>query len=150
MYYCSGGCQTKDWLSHKKDCQAVQAHKMLFRAGELLQNAFSATRADAFDLCITKIETFSDGTLHFRDTREPQSSRMGAPLLDSFDVDPKIKQAILSLNADADVFHSMTFELGQGSLGGEARERCLRCLSLLISGKRSRCECRKAHSAYLQ
>lgn len=135
MYYCSEGCQTKDWPSHKKDCQAVQAHKKLFRAGELLQYAFLATRADAFDLYITRIETFSDDTLHFWDAREPQTSRMGAPLLDNFDVDPKIKQAILSMNANADVL-SMTFELGQSSFGGEARERCLRCLSLLTSGQK--------------
>lgn len=125
-FYCSKDCQTKGWPSHKKDCQAVQARKKLFRAGELLQEAFFATRAEAFDLKDAKVEKFSDGTLHIFDAPKLASSPTIGPISDKFGFDTKTKQAILSWNAGNDVFHSMILELGRKAFKGKARDRYLR------------------------
>jgi hypothetical protein len=46
-FYCGTACQQSEWTSHKKLCKLTQAQTKLFRAGEILQEAFLATREEA-------------------------------------------------------------------------------------------------------
>lgn len=59
--YCGKTCQTNNWTMHKKACQAAQGRKKLFRAAEIIQEAFFALRAEVFDLNVTKVERDKGG-----------------------------------------------------------------------------------------
>ena len=62
--YCSKHCQKADWQSHKKHCQSIQARKKLFRAGDLLRDAYLAIRVETFEQSLSKVERGEDGKIH--------------------------------------------------------------------------------------
>ena len=54
--YCSDACQQSAWKNHKQSCKKFSARKQIYRAGELVQDAFLGYREKAFDLKIIKVE----------------------------------------------------------------------------------------------
>lgn len=119
--YCSTDCQFSDWSSHKKSCRDAQPSIKLFRAGQLFQECFLATRAEAFDLCITRVDRAQDGNLHFFDT--PAEKVRSFPLGLTNDV--VTKNAVLSWGAGRDVFAGLMFELSKQALKGTSFLGCM-------------------------
>lgn len=115
-YYCGRVCQIADQPSHKTLCQAAQAQTMLFRAGDLLQQSFLQTRAEAFDLCVTRVERFRDGAVHFFD--EPAEGVCPLSPAATNGIDKFMKNAVLSYGAARDVFSGLMFELGERAFKG--------------------------------
>jgi hypothetical protein len=112
--YCGTDCQTSDWRSHQKSCRDAQPSIKLFRAGQLLQECFLATRAESFDLCVTRVERAQDGTIHFFD----MPSEKIRPISLGLTNDAVTKNAVLSWGAGRDVFAGLTFELSKKALKG--------------------------------
>jgi hypothetical protein len=54
--YCLAACQKLDWKAHKTACKQLKVRKQLYRAGELVRDAFLAYREQAFDLNVVKVE----------------------------------------------------------------------------------------------
>jgi hypothetical protein len=115
--YCSRSCQSKDWSSHKKACQAAQGRKKLFRAAELIQETFYAVRAESFDLNITKVERDQDGKLHiFERPSKGFANVKHAAAWAEGDIDTK--RAVLSSRAGGEAFSTVLYQLGvQGFKG---------------------------------
>lgn len=116
--YCGKDCQTADWNSHKASCQAVQAKVKLFRAGALLQQAFLATRAEAFDLSIAKIEQAQDGSIHFFDSPSQVGIR---PFSSTLTTNSCVKNAVLSYGAGGDTFAGSMYELCKKAFSGQGQ-----------------------------
>jgi len=112
--YCGNDCQTADWPSHRTSCRAAQPTIKLFRTGQLLQECFLATRAEAFDLCVTSVERAQDGTIHFFDKPAERVCPISLVLTN----DVVMKDAVLSWGAGRDVFAGLTFELIKQALKG--------------------------------
>jgi hypothetical protein len=121
--YCGTDCQNSDWASHKSSCRAAQPSIKLFRTGQLLQECFLATRAEVFDLCITRVERAQDGTIHFFD--KPAESVRSISLALTNDV--VMKNAVLSWGAGRDVFAGSMFELSKQALKGTPQFLMLGC-----------------------
>ena len=113
--YCGKECQIADWQLHKKFCQAIQAKSKLFRASQLLQECFFATRAEAFDLSIKSVEVASNGTIHIFEgvppTRVLQLSLNPAHSVET-------RNAVLSFRAGRDVFSGLMLDLGRQAFKG--------------------------------
>lgn len=86
----------------------------LFRTGQLLQECFLATRAEAFDLCVTRVERAEDGTIHFFDKPAERICPFSLGLTNNV----VVKNAVLSWGAGGDVFAGLTFELSKQALKG--------------------------------
>jgi hypothetical protein len=123
--YCGQACQRRNWASHKEHCKLAQAQTKLFRAGEILQEAFLATRAEAFDFPIARVERQADGDIHVFDSTEPSSHNKVMPLSITLSDDPKIKQAVLSYCAGGDTLSDMMTELGCEVLKGMSARRSI-------------------------
>ncbi|TGO16259.1 hypothetical protein BTUL_0030g00450 [Botrytis tulipae] len=70
IYYCSEKCQAEHWKLHKSACKAHQTKKLLYRAGEALQEIFYAFRQEMFNNKIAKVE-HKDGKLYLVEGRYP-------------------------------------------------------------------------------
>lgn len=118
--YCGKECQIADWQLHKKSCQAIQAKSKLFRASQLLQECFFATRAEAFDLSITSVEVASNGTIHIFEgippTRVLQLSLNSAHFVET-------RNTVLSFRFGRDVFSGLMLDLGR---------QAFKCVSLVL------------------
>ena len=131
-FYCGVACQHIDWASHKKLCKLTQAHIKLFRAGELLQEVFLATREEAFEGSVSRVERWEeDGRLHVfgRPAREALSEVQAAPFLTALpDGGPEVKHAVLSLGGGGDALSGMMYQLAKELLKGKSSsqpmERC--------------------------
>jgi hypothetical protein len=119
-------CQESHWDSHKSSCRAAQPSIKLFRTGQLLQECFLAARAEAFDLCITRVERAQDGTIHFFDT----PAERVRPISPALTNDVVVKNAVLSWGAGRDLFAGSMFELTKQALKGTSK-------SLMIGRKRN-------------
>ena len=115
--YCSKTCQEDDWKSHKKLCHLAQAQTKLFRTGETLQEIFLATRAEAFDLLLARVECSGDDIVHIYQATETPLPRI-RPLSVNLPADRKVKHAVLSYRAGTDALSGMMFQLGQELLKG--------------------------------
>ena len=120
-FYCGKKCQTDHWPLHKIACLAAQEKKVvtqrLFRAGELMKEAFLATRAEAFDLAIGEAGETLDGKIVIVNC--PRGPHLYGPITDHLDAPlPHIKTAVLSYLAGGDVFIGMLFELGSQAFEG--------------------------------
>lgn len=118
-FYCSKECLKQDWSSHKDACHAAQlekvATKKLFRAGELLQEAFLATRAQVFDISIEKVQKLHEsGRMIIFDGPSSDPGQI------SFSEDPEDRAALLSFNAGGDVFRRMMHEFGSKAFEGKS------------------------------
>lgn len=113
--YCGKACQAAHWQSHKGFCQAIQAKSKLFRASRLLQECFFATRAEAFDLIITRVEIASDGTVHiFEGTSPTKVLQLSLAPTHSAET----RNTVLSFRAGRDVFCGLMLELGRQAFKG--------------------------------
>lgn len=54
--YCSETCQLSAWKNHRYICKQLATRKQLYRAGQIVQDAFLAYREKTFDLRITRVE----------------------------------------------------------------------------------------------
>lgn len=118
-YYCNGVCQKNDWASHSAACKAAQlekvATKKLFRAGELLQEAFLATRAHTFDITIAELTKFKCGKFLIREGPKADLS----PSTINIHGDPQATAVILSCCAGGDVLAGMMYQLGKKAFQGK-------------------------------
>lgn len=114
--YCGEDCQKADWPSHQQSCQAVQAKIKLFRAGQILQECFLATRAAASDVCASRVEREGDGTIHFYNQRADRVR----PLLLDLAKTIEMRNAVLSYGASGEVFAGLMFELGKRAFRGKS------------------------------
>ncbi|TVY73477.1 hypothetical protein LSUE1_G007415 [Lachnellula suecica] len=88
-YYCSTQCQKDDWLTHKAVCKTLKTRKMLFRAGELLQEIFYVYREQVFDKVFVKVEK-RDGKMLLHQGEYPPLSKMSNALDLLFPFDPSV------------------------------------------------------------
>jgi len=103
--YCSKNCLQTDRPNHKSYCQARQK---LFRGAGLLQEVFYAYRELAFDLDFANVDAVN-GKLHVRDAVYPKDRSTGPLFTFPGDLipDPKLKAALLTLNACSDPLQYM-------------------------------------------
>ncbi|KAM0724008.1 hypothetical protein Q7P37_000999 [Cladosporium fusiforme] len=121
-YYCNRDCQIKGRPSHKFDCRAAKASKSdikkLFRVGQLLQEAFLATRAETFDLSVLSVidSDIEDNKLIFYTPKQQVLQRPGVSVIPGrfalFDYSED-NNSVLSYRAGADVFVGMVYRLGR-------------------------------------
>jgi hypothetical protein len=122
--YCSKNCQKADWDSHKTHCQSIQSQKKLFRAGDLLRDAYLATRVETFDLSLSKVELAEDGKIHVF------SNITGivkpGPFPSALAATDEIMQAVLSYaHGDSAIINSIVKHLIPQALKGESRLQAL-------------------------
>lgn len=127
-FYCSKACQAQHWLSHKDACHAAQlekvATKKLFRAGKLLQDAFLATRSEAFDLSISKIVKAYSGRndpmllVYCVPKRQLPEVVLYGPA--KIPTHPEYTSSVLSFLAGGDVFTGMIHELAKKAFEGQS------------------------------
>lgn len=122
--YCGSDCQKADWPFHQQPCRATQPSIKLLRAGQLLQECFLATRAEAFDLCVTSVERAQDGGIHFFD--EPAEGV--GPIPPTLFKDVATKNAVLSWGAGRDNFAGLMFNLAIQAFAGSKSSMRLQCL----------------------
>jgi hypothetical protein len=120
-YYCNNVCQKHDWASHSPSCQAIQmkkvATKKLFRAGELLQEAFMATRAHTFDINVEELKKFySGGKYIIVEGLKPLTLSPGTICIQS---DPQATAVLLSCCAGGDVLAGTMHHLGNKVFQGK-------------------------------
>lgn len=118
-FYCSNDCLKKDWPSHKDACRAAQlekiATKKLFRAGELLQEAFLATRTEVFDISVGELIQYIDGKLViFSGPKKMMYGRI------TFDQDSAARGCVLSYSAGGEAFTGMMYELAMKAFKGQS------------------------------
>ncbi|KAF7889979.1 uncharacterized protein EAF02_002394 [Botrytis sinoallii] len=75
IYYCTEKCQVEHWKLHKSACKAHQMKKLLYRAGETLQEIFYRYREVTFDIRVVKIEE-RNGTLYVDESYPNEESKM--------------------------------------------------------------------------
>jgi hypothetical protein len=119
-FYCGTTCQQSDWNSHKKLCKLKQAQTKLFRAGEILQEVFLATREEALETRIIKVERRQDDRLHvfaaaINAVSECRPLRFSTPLPNG---GPEVKHAVLSLGGGADALSGMMYQLAKELVAG--------------------------------
>ena len=54
--YCSPACQLDDWPSHKQLCEKLQARKLIYRSGAILQDIFYTFEELTWELDVWNIE----------------------------------------------------------------------------------------------
>ncbi|TEY81985.1 hypothetical protein BOTCAL_0030g00460 [Botryotinia calthae] len=74
-YYCDKKCQSEHRGLHKSACKAHQTKKLLYRAGETLQEIFYRYREVMFDIRVVKIED-RNGTLYVDEDYPDAASRL--------------------------------------------------------------------------
>lgn len=117
-FYCGSACQALHRSSHKWDCQPAVAHKKLFRAGELMQEAFLAICVEIFDMDIAKVERDRDGKLHLFKGTILDPLKVIQPATTWMSGDPEVKRAVLSYLAGGDAFSNAGYDLGVNAFKG--------------------------------
>lgn len=116
--YCSKDCQKVNWQSHKKHCQSIQARKKLFRAGDLLRDAYLAIRVEMFEQSLSKVERLEDGKIHIFSTA-PGMVQPG-PFPYALVADGQIVHAVVSYaDGDCAIHNSIATQLIPQALKGE-------------------------------
>jgi len=119
--YCGTVCQQSDWDSHKKLCKLKQAQTKLFRTGEILQEVFLATREEALETRIIKVERREDGRLHvfaavLKAISNCRPHRFSTALPEG---GPEVKHAVLSLGGGPDALSGMLYEIAKELFKGK-------------------------------
>lgn len=58
--YCNIDCQKSDWPSHRRNCKHLQAKKLLYRAGDMLQKAWIAYREGSYDSNVIEVDKIGE------------------------------------------------------------------------------------------
>jgi hypothetical protein len=119
-YYCNSVCQKNDWASHSAACQSAQiekvATKKLFRAGEILQEVFMATRANTFDITIAELRKFKCGKYIIREGPKPDLSPNTISVNGD---DPQATAVVLSCCAGGDFLAGAMHHIGKKVFQGK-------------------------------
>jgi hypothetical protein len=117
-YYCNNVCQGNDWTSHSAVCRAAQlkkvATKKLFRAGDLLQEVFMATRVHTIDINVVELREFNGGKYIIIEGLKPPGGPVTlTPGTTGDPGDPQFLAVLLSCCAGGDVLTGMMHHLGK-------------------------------------
>lgn len=112
-YYCSKDCQRAHWSQHKAECKLANAHKVLYRGGELVQEMFYKYRERFFDLNISKVRHNPDtGTVGVYEGERVRDEIL-IPFPTHLFTDDRDKQAALAWSA---------CEFGVGYLSNQVKQ----------------------------
>lgn len=117
--YCGKTCQTTDWTNHKAACQSVQGRRKLFRAAEVIQDAFFALKTEIFDFNLDKVERTGDGKIHFFNSQFDMVPFYG-PAAACLNADVELKRAVLSYPVGGDLFHEPFYGIVVRAFKGNA------------------------------
>lgn len=118
-HYCNHLCQQKHWTTHKDLCLRLRRRKILFRAGQLAQEAFYVFRENVFDKHLKRIESNGEDLIlheHLYITDD-----IVFPFPDNMISDARDKEAILSYLACNDAtgyIHKLIGKLLYGEING--------------------------------
>ena len=122
VYYCSNDCQTAHFSAHKAICEKLGMRRTLFRAGEVIQQAFFNYREHCYESKLSAKATNNNVTyLH---EESPEAYQIGGNFPDHLFPDDNERAAALSLNACVDSL-AYTHKLIAGALRGKTQSGTL-------------------------